>query len=260
VGAGAANGPLQIVPRSRWEMDSCCSLCGKKLGKRFLRPRHHCRVCGRSVCARCSPGTLELERACTACVDREQSPKEETPKETCPEASTADSADAPTAEEEVSMLTPVPDQGAYLVFNPASHGQMNLVWSETKVTDALAFGSPRKKVPKFKFQGGGTTVLQKVESDNAKYFNGWGQFLKQCQAYDCSIIDFGITEPIPIAIWLHLPGGAVKKVGANDAFTLEGIDAIAVIPANNRDFEVATMESRLFVQKGQLAGWSDRLL
>mmetsp|Transcript_8908 Transcript_8908/g.22250 ORF Transcript_8908/g.22250 Transcript_8908/m.22250 type:complete len:325 (-) Transcript_8908:32-1006(-) len=50
-----------------------CSVCTLALGKRRLRPRHHCRICGRSVCAKCSKSTVQLEgwkrpeRACTPC-------------------------------------------------------------------------------------------------------------------------------------------------------------------------------------------------
>merc|ERR1740121_3493559 len=52
-----------------------CAICGAALGKRRLNPRHHCRLCGVSVCGRCSRGSVELEgwprgpqRACTRCM------------------------------------------------------------------------------------------------------------------------------------------------------------------------------------------------
>lgn len=58
-----------------WEENaSNCSICGAKLGKRHLTPRHHCRLCGRSVCSGCSPSSVQLSgqdgprRACTECV------------------------------------------------------------------------------------------------------------------------------------------------------------------------------------------------
>lgn len=51
-----------------------CTICNDKLGKRALNPRHHCRLCGRCVCNKCSPSTQEVEgcegaqRVCKLCV------------------------------------------------------------------------------------------------------------------------------------------------------------------------------------------------
>lgn len=59
---------------SIWTEDSACVVCGLELGKRKLRPRHHCRVCWGSVCAKCSPSRVHLvgekmpQRACNPCV------------------------------------------------------------------------------------------------------------------------------------------------------------------------------------------------
>ncbi|CAE7597734.1 Kcnh7 [Symbiodinium microadriaticum] len=40
--------------RDRWDDDAeNCSICSALLGRRRLRPRHHCRICGRCVCATC---------------------------------------------------------------------------------------------------------------------------------------------------------------------------------------------------------------
>eukprot|EP00927_Polykrikos_kofoidii_P029248 TRINITY_DN2532_c0_g1_i1.p1 TRINITY_DN2532_c0_g1~~TRINITY_DN2532_c0_g1_i1.p1 ORF type:complete len:913 (+),score=231.72 TRINITY_DN2532_c0_g1_i1:119-2857(+) len=55
-----------------------CAVCNTALGKRKMNPRHHCRICGDSVCASCSPSSLQLEgekslqRACTPCVSNAQ--------------------------------------------------------------------------------------------------------------------------------------------------------------------------------------------
>mmetsp|Transcript_44386 Transcript_44386/g.95670 ORF Transcript_44386/g.95670 Transcript_44386/m.95670 type:complete len:643 (-) Transcript_44386:182-2110(-) len=73
-GSGASK--RQAIEAGAWEADgSRCSLCERRVGKRYLNPRHHCRKCGRCVCGPCSPNVVQLEadvgpqRLCTACVD-----------------------------------------------------------------------------------------------------------------------------------------------------------------------------------------------
>merc|ERR1712039_1002644 len=58
----------------RWEEDvTHCRICSRNLGKRYLRPRRHCRSCGRAVCDDCSPhlvsvaGWSGLQRVCNQC-------------------------------------------------------------------------------------------------------------------------------------------------------------------------------------------------
>lgn len=68
---------------SSWQPDADeCNVCQARLGKRFLRPRHHCRACGECVCAKCSPNRVELDgkmsRVCTPCVTRALSMRQRT--------------------------------------------------------------------------------------------------------------------------------------------------------------------------------------
>ena len=62
-GSLTGEGPsLTITPKGKWEGDTpTCSLCTRDFG--VTRRRHHCRVCGRCVCASCSPFDIRLTSA-----------------------------------------------------------------------------------------------------------------------------------------------------------------------------------------------------
>lgn len=53
-----------------------CSVCTRSLGKRYLRPKHFCRLCTKPVCQQCCPTTSSQEggpvrekRICALCTD-----------------------------------------------------------------------------------------------------------------------------------------------------------------------------------------------
>lgn len=59
-----------------WQENSeACSVCKKHFGFMHLRRHHHCRVCGKNVCSRCSParqcvpGYIQDQRVCLNCVE-----------------------------------------------------------------------------------------------------------------------------------------------------------------------------------------------
>jgi len=62
---------------AQWMADTDkCTICNVKIGKMKLNPRHHCRLCGRCVCHKCSPSTTEVkkyegpQRVCEKCVGK----------------------------------------------------------------------------------------------------------------------------------------------------------------------------------------------
>ena len=62
--ATVENAPLMMPDTER------CQLCSKGFG--LITRRHHCRACGRCVCATCSDGKIKNKRACFKCVAREK--------------------------------------------------------------------------------------------------------------------------------------------------------------------------------------------
>eukprot|EP00930_Biecheleria_cincta_P016058 TRINITY_DN13187_c0_g1_i1.p1 TRINITY_DN13187_c0_g1~~TRINITY_DN13187_c0_g1_i1.p1 ORF type:complete len:392 (-),score=53.56 TRINITY_DN13187_c0_g1_i1:460-1506(-) len=75
-------GPSSFVcAPSNWAQDTKCWVCQALLGKRRLKPRHHCRLCGKTVCGACSPNFVKMpyfekaQRACSRCVDEMQQAK-----------------------------------------------------------------------------------------------------------------------------------------------------------------------------------------
>lgn len=69
-----ASSVMVAMKSDTWDSNTdCCTACGKKIGKRNLHRRHHCRACGKCVCSACSPSLVkfsegELQRVCTLCV------------------------------------------------------------------------------------------------------------------------------------------------------------------------------------------------
>ncbi|RHY02073.1 hypothetical protein DYB36_008113 [Aphanomyces astaci] len=79
---------LQLVPRHQWALANHCTLCAKSFRFNVLRRRHHCRLCGQSICSTCSTfvtlDTLDASckvapvdsvRCCLLCAFSDQSSK-----------------------------------------------------------------------------------------------------------------------------------------------------------------------------------------
>eukprot|EP00927_Polykrikos_kofoidii_P067352 TRINITY_DN62855_c0_g1_i1.p1 TRINITY_DN62855_c0_g1~~TRINITY_DN62855_c0_g1_i1.p1 ORF type:complete len:277 (+),score=50.67 TRINITY_DN62855_c0_g1_i1:62-892(+) len=72
--ANSADSMLEKDEGVTWSDKTECYHCHAALGKRHFNPKHHCRLCGNSVCSTCSPSTIqfdgdkEAKRACITCV------------------------------------------------------------------------------------------------------------------------------------------------------------------------------------------------
>lgn len=72
--AGFASTSCGDLKTAGWSEESTCHVCSAVLSKRRLNPKHHCRVCNKTVCGACSPSSVWLEsenglqRVCNPCV------------------------------------------------------------------------------------------------------------------------------------------------------------------------------------------------
>jgi hypothetical protein len=64
--------PMHRDDSARYAEGTNCSVCDANLGRTHMNPRHHCKICCKSVCATCSPSAVRfpqgLMRVCTPCV------------------------------------------------------------------------------------------------------------------------------------------------------------------------------------------------
>ncbi|KAH9125443.1 hypothetical protein AeMF1_003933 [Aphanomyces euteiches] len=69
---------MQLIPQERWANAPTCHLCDKSFHYHTMRRRHHCRLCGHSICGTCSTFvTMELMesvRCCLLCAFEESQP------------------------------------------------------------------------------------------------------------------------------------------------------------------------------------------
>eukprot|EP01064_Diplonema_japonicum_P000155 TRINITY_DN1009_c1_g1_i1.p1 TRINITY_DN1009_c1_g1~~TRINITY_DN1009_c1_g1_i1.p1 ORF type:complete len:293 (+),score=35.89 TRINITY_DN1009_c1_g1_i1:46-924(+) len=59
---------MESVPKSEWLDGDCCTRCEK--GFKLTRRKHHCRLCGKVFCDKCTRSREEGKRVCWDCVDK----------------------------------------------------------------------------------------------------------------------------------------------------------------------------------------------
>ena len=163
---------------------------------------------------------------------------------------------------------PVQKTGGYLTYSPDSLGTLFLHWSETEIPDALAYFEAGKKIPPFKFKTNhGKTILTKGVDDKAKFYQGWGAYLKEALCrYNANCFQvFGkqaAREEILVAL-LQKGDHKVLRVGANNAQgeqaswsgDAQELAGFAVVNESNMSFKVGTLEQSVFMSKGTTEGY-----
>lgn len=152
-------------------------------------------------------------------------------------------------------------EGGYLRFDPASKGTLFLVWSKKEVPEALAFFSPKKPVPGYKYstQGGKMELIRDIQTDHKRYHSGWCSFLKTCKQYDGEVTVLSHTGPKDIMIVLNNSKNAVNPMEVNKPVTLDDIVGVACVPKDALEFNCQTMTSSLFLEKANEKGYGQML-
>ena len=182
-------------------------------------------------------------------------------------ASGAGAAAAPAAE--AAGAAPA-GRGCYLVRTEENSGTLYACWSETVVEGAIAYTSPRKAVPKFKFnQRGGKNELKRGLGGPLikNYYQGWAEFVKNyVKAFDGSLIlypplaaaEASSPGALDVGLFLLQADQRVKKIAANELVeTVDGVQAVAATNFNASVFpDGITVATPLFLEKGNAQGAS----
>jgi len=172
--------------------------------------------------------------------------------------------EAKLAPEEPSVAAPASEAdesavGAYLVYQTRNNGQMDLVWSKVAVENALLFGRPQKIVPAFKFaRDGHWELTRNIQSDKRTWYLGWVMFVKACAAFDCTVVDFGLTgeaAPMPTSLWLwSTEGSTVSAVAKGEPFDTRNFTVVAACHADSKDLSFQSIKRDVFENKAKDVG------
>ena len=143
------------------------------------------------------------------------------------------SAKPSTSEKRASSSTKA--SGAYLVYSVESGGMLYLQWSDSTVSGALAFFSPRKTVPAHKKtqNAGRVELIRGIAANKHKMLEGVVVFVKEAAIWDSDVksIDNQYFD-----IW-YCQGGSVKGLSPGSTVGIGKTNALAVMPHGNTSFK-----------------------
>jgi len=117
----------------------------------------------------------------------------------------------------------------YLTWEETSNGSLFLNWSENGVNDekSLAYFTPQKAVPKYKFKtkGGKDECTRGTNSDKKNLYQAWCNFVKLAKEYNGQVYySCGGT-----ALY-QFTGGKLSELKRKEMIEISGIKVIAAIP------------------------------
>merc|ERR1711935_439989 len=133
--------------------------------------------------------------------------------------------------------------GCYLTFDVTSRGTLFMHWSHTAVPGALAFFSPRKNVPAFKFRdlGGRQEIIRDFQGPNIKtYYQGICMFMKQAREFDGNVVFYKYVTDAggPYQVYLCEKGNdKVSELKEGVEVNLKNYAAAGVIPKGSSAFQ-----------------------
>ncbi|SBS80150.1 conserved Plasmodium protein, unknown function [Plasmodium ovale] len=152
------------------------------------------------------------------------------------------------------------DKGAYLTFDNASNGSLFIVWKKEKVENALLFIKPTRSVPEFKFtsNSGKSELIRNLQSDKKLFYSGLCQFIKEAKDIKGELTllpHLDNSFPIKVSVY-SLKGNNVVQLKVGEPFSLDGVDAMSVLPNGSSSLQVKTMKKDMFVSRGNTEGAS----
>jgi len=163
-------------------------------------------------------------------------------------------------EEEPDQLTPEQEararaendpKGAYLTYREIQHGTVTVQWSNIEIEGALAFISPGKPVPPFKFTPGSKRETRSTGDHTKMTFrNAWASFVKMGKQYDGHLV---LTDDAPLDVVLLAGDNTVVRLKAGDSAELSGMVKVAAISADSGSFTNDNLAPALFIDTAREA-------
>jgi hypothetical protein len=147
-----------------------------------------------------------------------------------------------------------------LTFDTVSEGTLFIIWSETPVPDALAYFTPSKPVPAFKYKkdGGRSELIRGFRgSTRHRFFDGFCQFFKQCRDLEGSV---SLLCPI-VRIFVRSNEGVISPFPLGELIPLHKIHAVAAVGSADTSFDgVDRLSQDYFLGTGTKQGGSLALI